>query len=1182
MKLLISIFLTALQLSAAQENLKGLLPEVRLNPDSEEKNQEKSFNSEILITKSENKAIETLTKIIKKNADPREEANLRYRLAELYMRRAKSGRFFDLDLQSENKLKKIGINNQKATDSLKLALQVYDQILVRFPKYRDLDYVLFNSALARLQLKQIDKAKSQFTQLISQFPESLLIPDALLEFGETLYNQQNFISALEKFKALEKFPTSRAYPYGLYKSAWCYYNLKNTEQGINQLLLVVKQNPADSKDEKKYNLRKESLRDLTLFVGESLAPNQVFGFFHKITTEEELGEIIMALAGLYESHSRFKEISVFLREFINYFPTSSHTPKCYTKLIESNETLKLRPAVIDTLTEMSEFCAKNKADASCLAEFRKISLEISKKWWDIWLKNKSHTEFSNLTQKAFENLLSLDSPEQPDSKSRFAYAELLFQMGQFEKASQNYETVSMHPKLDRTLGHDALYGALFSIEKILDKKEDSAVIERQKLLGQRYLKEYTNGEHLVEIQYKLGFVAYKQADYDQALVYIKPLLVAVNYEMLRLKSEDLILDIYNIKKDYVTIQASAKDILKRTKDSARAENLKKIIEEAHYSQIQKEAQNLPVLKQIELLVSFSADHQDTKLGREAYWQSISMAYSKGFDVTGANLSLSFLKQYPDDKRRLDALKEATKAYLDSGDLKLGIKTLQVLSEIDSENSLKNFELNCELLKIDGQKAESRKCFKSLFGKVDKSKKAAVLARLIKTIDNKSSEYLEIQNQILSMNIEPYATEILIVQAKTLLGQKKYKDAFSLSLKINARPVDENYRAEARLIQASILESEFQSQSIKARENKLALVISMKTEKLDKAFTAYSSAIKMSKSDKIQFEGLQGIDRLYSHFIEAISNITLPDTLNKEEKAALKNELAKLTSPFIEKRKSNNEQIKTISKLAAASDSSVNWDELSVEKTVEPKIQYPDKKKLSQYFLPDSQGSEMKALLSAKKLQEAEKLAMGLSATKENRFAGLYYLSLIADLNQEYEKSLWLIEKAGAIKPLNVVDYQKGKVYYSVEDLNTAFTFFGKVFDMKETAPEIRILFAIKAFSDGDYSKANDEFSRLSAEHIYNYGVDLLHIDSILQKGDSEQAQKLVEKYSSFKADRVEMFLEQARIFERFAVNKESAINFYQKALSKCSEGEQKNWIVRKIAYLKNNKNNQTMSYVGGN
>lgn len=1186
MKILVLFLLVSIQVSAAQENLKGLLPEVKLGSDNEEKNQEKSFNSEILITKSENKAIETLNKIIKKKANTKEEVNLLFRLAELYMRRAKSGRFFDLDLQSENKLKQYGLNNQKAHEALKQALKIYDQIRLRFSNFKDLDYVLFNSALARLQLKEAEKAKALYSQLIAQYPNSVLVPDALLEFGEILYNQQNFIAALEKFKTLEKYPDTKAYPYGLYKSAWCYYNLKNTDQGIKQLLAVVKQNPADSKDDKKYNLRREALRDLTLFVGETLAPSEVFSFFQKITTEDELGEIILALAGLYESHSRFKEISVFTRQYINHYPQSKQTPKCFTKLIETNETLKQRPVVIENLTNMSVFCKQDKVDPTCFTEFRKVSLDISKKWWEIWLKNKNNIEFSDLTEKAFEILLSTDSKTQPDSKSRYAYAELLFQQAKFEQASHNYEIVSLHQNLDKTLAHDSLYGALFSIEKMLEKQENPSVVEKQKSLGLRYLKEFANGEHAIEIQYKLGYIAYKQSEYDLSLDYMKPLLAKNKYETIKTKAEDLVLDIYNIKKDYVTLQSLAKDILKKTADSARTTNLRKIIEEAHYFQIQKESKNLPPLKQIELLISFNSEHRETKMGQDAYWQAISLAYSKSYDVLGANLSLAYIKQYPDDKRKLDALKEATKSFLDSGDLKSAIVTLKNLAEIDINNNLKHSELICDLLKINNQKDESRKCYKVLFTKSNKSRKADLLSKIINTFDDKNSaEYSGIQNQILSYNIEPYATEILINQARKLLIQKNYTAAFNLSLKINTRPVNEDVRAEARLIQAEILESEFVSQSVKAREDKLALVISMKTEKLDKAFTAYSSAIKMSKSDKVQLQGLQGIERLYTHFIEAISNITLPETLSDADKTSLKNELAKLTEPFALKKKSNNERIKNISKLSIIQTNAIVWSEYSAEKSVEPQIKYPDAKKLNQYYLPDSSASEIKKLIQNKKYAEAEKIALTMTSTAENRLTGLYYLSLIADANQEYDKSLWLLEKAKALSGSNknsyLIDYQKAKVLYSVEDINSALVFFEKVFDMKDSTPEVRIIFAIKAFSDGDYLKASDEFSRLSAEQIYNYGVDLLHIDSILLKGDAAQALKLVDKYSSYKADRLDMLLEQARIFEHFTVNKNTALQFYQKALSKCNDLDQQNWIKRKITFIKSNKNNQIMSYVGG-
>ena len=60
-----------------------------------------------------------------------------------------------------------------------------------------------------------------------------------------------------------------------------------------------------------------------------------------------------------------------------------------------------------------------------------------------------------------------------------------------------------------------------------------------------------------------------------------------------------------------------------------------------------------------------------------------------------------------------------------------------------------------------------------------------------------------------------------------------------------------------------------------------------------------------------------------------------------------------------------------------------------------------------------------------------------------------------------------------------------------------------------------------------------------------------------------------------------MLIEQARILEVFSVNKEGAVNSYQKALTKSANNEQKDWLKKKIEFLKTNKNSQITSNVTG-
>ena len=191
--------------------------------------------------------------------------------------------------------------------------------------------------------------------------------------------------------------------------------------------------------------------------------------------------------------------------------------------------------------------------------------------------------------------------------------------------------------------------------------------------------------------------------------------------------------------------------------------------------------------------------------------------------------------------------------------------------------------------------------------------------------------------------------------------------------------------------------------------------------------------------------------------------------------------------------------------------------------------------------------------------------------------------MLDEKQAEYEKALWLIEKAMVLDPENsMINYQKGKVLYSVEGINSALPYFEKVLDMKKTSPELAIMNALKSFSDRDYITATEEFSRLTTDELYNYSLVELYVEATAQKGEAEEALKLSSKFLNSKPDNVDMWIEQARVFEIFVMNPNSAMNSYQKALAKSVKTDQKDWLKKKIEFLKTNKNSQITSYVGGN
>lgn len=219
--LLLLTFFT-LHAEAKQQPQKGLLPEVLLDSSDEKQNQKKATQSEVLISRTEARAIKALEGIIKKRKGSPEEASLLDRLAELYMRRAKSGRFFDLFRNQEGPVKFAPpeVTSQTALESLKKAISIYSQIEKSFPQYNELDSVLFNYAFASQQTKDLKNAERAYTVLIEKFPKSLMAADAFLALGEMAYEQQRFSLAIERFKKIEDYPKSKVFSYGLYKLAW--------------------------------------------------------------------------------------------------------------------------------------------------------------------------------------------------------------------------------------------------------------------------------------------------------------------------------------------------------------------------------------------------------------------------------------------------------------------------------------------------------------------------------------------------------------------------------------------------------------------------------------------------------------------------------------------------------------------------------------------------------------------------------------------------------------------------------------------------------------------------------------------------------------------------------------------------------------------------------------------------
>src|SRR5690606_25682317 len=148
---------------------------------------------------------------------------------------------------------------------------------------------------ARQQLGQEKEAERMYWYLVKNFRNSPLVPDCHLAIGEINFDRSNFSFALEHFNAIKKYPESRVYPYGLYKAAWAYYNMRDAVSALKKLEEVVAYGKyvADQKIEQRLDLRKEALADMTVFYEDVLPAKSAFAYFRKQASELDVGPIIL-------------------------------------------------------------------------------------------------------------------------------------------------------------------------------------------------------------------------------------------------------------------------------------------------------------------------------------------------------------------------------------------------------------------------------------------------------------------------------------------------------------------------------------------------------------------------------------------------------------------------------------------------------------------------------------------------------------------------------------------------------------------------------------------------------------------------------------------------------------------------------------------------------------------------
>jgi tetratricopeptide (TPR) repeat protein len=234
------------------------------------------------------------------------------------------------------------------------AIRTYAQIAQSFPQYHKMDEVLFYLGFALEEMQQYDRARQVYQRLIKGYQTSRYIPNAYLSFAEFYFQQGDMAAALRFYQKVSEYPTSQVFGYSIYKQAWCYYNLQQFREALEQFVKTIdfaREHP-DVRDAQQ--LARQSRMEMVLTYAQIGTPDRALEFFRRYASQEQAYEMFERLGEIYFDTGKWPETISVYQGLMGEQPQS--TKICQWQGKVTNAIISSRPKP-DQVTEVRRMLA---------------------------------------------------------------------------------------------------------------------------------------------------------------------------------------------------------------------------------------------------------------------------------------------------------------------------------------------------------------------------------------------------------------------------------------------------------------------------------------------------------------------------------------------------------------------------------------------------------------------------------------------------------------------------------------------------------------------------------------------------------------------------------------------------------------------------------------------------------
>jgi tetratricopeptide (TPR) repeat protein len=653
------------------------------------------------------------------DSEVEEKSDYYFRLGELY---AKQQRYWRLEgtriliqadqtrnPQQKAKLKAdADANSGKAKGYLIEAVKTYKALTDNeaFRNYPKMDMALFYYGFTLQSGKYMKEARTVYDKLLKNYPSSKYVPEAHLAFADYFFEIGQLDDAEARYKMVLKFPRSSAYWYAMYKLGWIDLNKQKFQEALELFYQVAQSTRNDKKNE---ILNRAAKKDFVRAYAEVGKADKAYVTFQRVDQHYAF-DMLEILADLYLNQGKSDKAIYVYQELMRQAPTHKNVCEwqhnialAELSLVGAQPSDKVKE--IENLVKLWNGLKGKKtlppAEAQeCHDNAAAMSSELARAYHSESARTRN-PETLAYADKLYNIYLRVFPDAEDFAETQYYYAELLWsradaeknprlQTEEWENAALAFTDVVKHGKVSARLMKESAYAAVLGWKNALqvdprvkeqadlDKPNDTKaaplpIPEReQKMLAAfdiyiNYIKDPKDDE-LVAMKFLKANTYRKYNHYDEAIPIFLDIIDHHKQHETAEFSANLLLDIYNNKKDYKAMLALVDKLDGDPKFLEGKDSLKDVLAKLKVQAVRKDAEKQEQDGQFvacgqRYLDIYNRNPEAADNDQVLY--NAGVCFKKGKAISAAITAFNLLeKYYPNSKITARGVAQLGKAYGD--------------------------------------------------------------------------------------------------------------------------------------------------------------------------------------------------------------------------------------------------------------------------------------------------------------------------------------------------------------------------------------------------------------------------------------------------------------------------------------------------------------------------------------